>query len=149
MDQEEKKQIRLLLVDNQNDGLKKMATVLRRRYREVILCENLEMLTRMYASERYDIVIVALEMDDNEGYQCVDHIYSRSPSQRIITYSAEPDHPSHGRGCPACLAENRRHRIRKPVVLKELYSEIEEFDQKSCSFAQTAMKLYEGYVSKE
>ena len=145
----QKKTMRILLVDNQNDGLKKMASMLRRRYTEIDLCEDMKDVKASFFPDRYDIVIIALEMDKNEGYHCVDYIYSISPRQRIVTYSSEPDHPSHGAGCPVCMKENRRHRIKKPVMLPELFDEIENFDEKICSFAETAMKMYEGYVSEE
>ena len=143
-----KKNISLLLIDNQNDGLNKLEVVLKRRYLKVDLCEDLATVQTCYAPGKYDIVIVALEMDGDEGYHCVDYIYAHNPVQRIVTYSAEPEHPSHGGGCALCLRENRRHRIQKPVILKELYEEIEQFDEKICSFAETAIKMYEGYIAE-
>lgn len=148
MGRPETKAIRLLLVDNRKDGLKKMATLLQRRYEVVDLCEDFESLKKCFRPGKYDIAIVALEMDRDEGYQCVNYIYAQDPMQRIVTYSAEPEHPSHGAGCAVCLKENRRHRIRKPIMLNELYEEIEQFDERSCSFAETAIEMYEGYISK-
>lgn len=145
----EKKSINLLLVDNRSDGLKKMAALLERHYEQVDLCEDLAAVEKCFEAGKYDIVIVALEMDKDEGYRSVNYIYGKAPEQRIITYSAEPEHPSHGAGCEVCLAENRRHRIKKPIILKELYDEIEKFDEKRCSFADTAIELYKGYRSKE
>jgi DNA-binding NtrC family response regulator len=142
------KPLRLLLADNQKDGLKKMETLLKRRYEKVDLCEDLASVKECFVAGKYDIAIVALEMDWNEGYQSVEYIYAQDPGQRIITYSAEPEQPSHGEGCAVCLEENRRHRIRKPILLKELYEEIEQFDEKKCSFAETAIKMYEGYREK-
>lgn len=141
---------RLLLVDNLEDGLKKMESILKRRY-AVERCENLTALKEAFEPGKYDIVIVALEMygeTGEEGYQCVDYMYHTSPDQRIITYSGEPERPSHEQGCEVCLKENRRHRLKKPILLKELYSEIENFDACCCGFAETAMKLHGGYVDK-
>ena len=149
MESPEVKEYRLLLVDNQNDGLKTMESVLKRRYTHVDLCENLESLKHNFLPGKYDMVIVALEMDENEGYKCIDYIAQSDPGQRIITYSAEPEQPSHGQGCEVCLRENRRHRIQKPVLLKELYCEIENFDALYCTFAETAMKMYQGYMEKK
>lgn len=140
------KSIRLLLVDNRDDGLKKMETVLKRRYESVDLCDDLAGVKKYFAPGKYDIAIIALEMDRDEGYACVDYIYGQDSTQRIVTYSSEPEHPSHGAGCEICLKENRRHRIKKPIMLHELYEEIEQFDEKSCSFADTAIKMYEGYI---
>lgn len=148
METHQKKALRILLIDNQKDGLSKLAVVLKRRYELVKLCEGLDDVITCFRPGKYDIVIVALEMDSDEGYRCVDYIYSQDRTQRIVTYSSEPEHPSHGEGCPVCMKENRRHRIKKPVILHELFDEIEEFDNKSCSFAETAMKMYEGYISK-
>ena len=148
METPQKKALRLLLVDNLKDGLKKMAAMMKRRYTHVDLCESLEDAQKYFQPGKYNIVVVALEMDQDEGYRCVDYVYSLEPGQRIVTYSSEPDHPSHGGGCPVCLKENRRHRIKKPVMLQELFEEIESFDSKRCSFADTAMKFYEGYVSE-
>jgi len=142
---------RLLLVDNLDDGLQKMETLLKRRYSHVERCENLAALKQSFEAGKYDIVIVALEMygeNGEEGYQCVDYIYQSNPDQRIITYSSEPERPSHELGCEACLKANRRHRLKKPILLKELYNEIENFDSLCCGFAETAIKKYGGYVDK-
>jgi response regulator RpfG family c-di-GMP phosphodiesterase len=86
----------------------------------------------LYRLHSVDIVIVALEMYKNEGYQIIDAIHDANPDQRILTYSAVPENPSSHVSCNVCSKSNRRHRIRKPVQLDELYNEIENFDALTC-----------------
>jgi CheY-like chemotaxis protein len=146
MNQNDRKPIRLFLVDNLEDGLKTLAEMLRRRYEAVDVCESMQEALERYESGRYDVVIVSLEMDRDEGYRTINAVYDKNPDQRFITYSEEPDHPSNEAGCKVCLEQNRRHRIKKPVVIQELYDEIEKFDMHHCMFAKTAMEMYGGYA---
>lgn len=137
--------ISILLVDNLEDGLKQLSQSLTRRYTTVDICDSFDALKSFYAPDKYDIVIIALEMFDEGGYKSVDHVSTLSPVQRIITYSAEPERPSHGKGCEVCLKENKRHRIVKPINLRELYDQIENFDNHCCMYAEIAMRNYQGF----
>ena len=131
-----KQPLNLLLVDNLDDGLASLKKSLSRKYETVLLAHSKDEAIHLYSKHSFDIVIVALEMYKNEGYRTITAIHDAKPEQRILTYSEEPENPSSNISCEVCMQENRRHRIRKPIQLHELYHEIENFDTLTCREAQ-------------
>lgn len=130
------KPISLLLVDNQEDGLNILEKSLARSYQTVMMAFDKEEALSLFRQNSFDVVIVALEMDKNEGYETITAISNSNSQQRIITYSADPENPSSNVSCDVCTQNNRRHRIRKPIHLNELFEEIEKFDQLVCREAR-------------
>jgi len=132
-----KKDHAVLLIDNLDDGLNSLKKSLSRKYQTVIMAPDKEQALTIYRRHSFDIVIVALEMYKNEGYQIIDAINRFNPDQRILTYSAVPENPSSNVSCTVCTKSNRRHRIRKPIQLEDLYHEIEHFDSLTCREARS------------
>ena len=132
--------MKILLVDNALEILSRLQEMLQRRY-TVELCTTLDELHSCYASQKYFIVIVALEMNIKDGYRAIEYIANINPDQRIVTYCTDLSMPSHHDGCEACIKTNRRHRIMSPIRVKDLVEEIENFDTHFCLFASTQMDL--------
>lgn len=131
-----KKAFAVLLVDNLDDGLRSLQKSLERKYQTVRLAETKAEAVALYNLLPFDIVIVALEMYHEEGYEIINAIHAANPAQQILTYSAEPERPSSNVSCEQCKVNNLRHRIRKPIRLDELYEEIEHFDRHTCKEAK-------------
>ena len=127
--------MRLLLVDNPADGIEALAKALHRRYHQVDRCYSYETFISGFQGQPYDRIIVALEMDRDEGYHIIESITDIHPRQPIITYSAEAERSSSKEGCAFCVAHYRKIRLAKPLRLPNLIDTIAHFESRQCPFA--------------
>ena len=72
--------MRILLMDNEKDGLYDLAETLARKYDAVECASTLAQGVERLETGAFDMVIVALEMDANEGYRFLEHLEEVLPS---------------------------------------------------------------------
>jgi len=131
--------MRILLLDNEQDGLHGLGSSIGRRFGKVDCAASLQTGKTFFSGNDYDLVIVALEMDGNEGYSFLEHLEATRPEQRTITFSAEEERPSANGGCFVCRDTFQRKRLLKPLDLRHLYQLIEHFDRMECPMAGQAV----------
>lgn len=128
--------MRILILDNEKDGLYDLAETLARKYETVECASSLEQGKSLFQGGSFDMVIVALEMDGNEGYRFLEYLEEAHPRQKTITFSAEVERPSATGGCAVCQASFCRKRLLKPLRIQKLFDLIDDFDHALCPMAE-------------
>ena len=121
---------KILFIDEENFQTEMRAQLLRdSRNHDVDTVEDVEEVKKLFAKNKYDIVIIDFSRDF--GMEALHYIDSIDPLQNMITISENEEY-SENLGCDYCLAHHRRRRLIPPFPFPELVRLVENFDLIGC-----------------
>ena len=96
---------------------------------EVDICENLECGKVSYTQNRYDLVIVDMDLEFNK--KLLSYVLDINPMQKIITTGMKLEY-SEKKGCDFCQLNYNKKRLLKPIELSQLITFIKQLDTSKC-----------------